>query len=485
MRYVDLEKAKPGMCLAYSLFDSYGRVLLGSNGVLTEFNIAKLREYGFGGVYIADSLSEGIEIEPVISPALHAESMTYVRTSNIDGCLHAAKEIVKEILERKTLSLDLTDLRTFDDYTYAHSVNVAVICCIIGVGMNFTEADLVNLVTAALVHDLGKMLVPPEILNKPGRLTPEEFEIMKTHAMHSYELISMRFDISAQVKAAVRFHHENVDGSGYPDGIEGAEQTLFTKILHVSDVYDALTSKRPYKEAYSPYDASEYLMGGCSILFDQKVVETLLQYVPLFPKGTEVTLSDGREGIIYENTGFHNLRPIIKVLDGSLVDLTALDNLSLVIMPMTNEKVFSPEESEEKRQEMIQEHKRYRIMAVDDMKTNLQMLREVLEPLYDVVLLKSGAQALLYLEKNPYPDLILMDIDMPEMNGIEATRRIQEKTGHSVPVLFVTALCDKETVLTCRSMDSAGYIIRPYKPVYVKSEIKRILTEHRTDKKEK
>lgn len=125
---------------------------------------------------------------------------------------------------------------------------------------------------------------------------------------------------------------------------------------------------------------------------------------------------------------------------------------------------------------MVREWKRYRIMAVDDMKTNLQMIREILEPLYDVTLIKSGRQALMYLEKNPYPDLILMDIDMPEMDGIEATRQIQKMTDHKIPILFVTALCDRETVMICRNMNVAGYIVRPYKPVYMKSEIKRILT---------
>ena len=119
---------------------------------------------------------------------------------------------------------------------------------------------------------------------------------MKSHATVSYELLKERWDVSAQVKSAVLFHHENVDGSGYPQGLEGHEQTLFTKILHVADVYDALVSKRPYKNPYSPYEASEYLMGGCGIMFDQTVVDILLRYVPLYPKGTAVILSDGQIG---------------------------------------------------------------------------------------------------------------------------------------------------------------------------------------------
>lgn len=174
-------------------------------------------------------------------------------------------------MERGTVSLDMTDLRTYDDYTYAHSVNVAVICCVIGVGMELSESELTQLATAALLHDLGKLSIPPEILNKPGRLTQEEYQIMKSHATLSYELIRERWDIPANVKTAVLYHHENVDGSGYPQGIDASQQSLFIRILHVADVYDALVSKRPYKEPYSPYEASEYLMGACGIMFDKKL----------------------------------------------------------------------------------------------------------------------------------------------------------------------------------------------------------------------
>lgn len=476
MRYITLGEVKQGMRLANDLYDSFGRTLIGNSCVLTDYYIDKLYEYGFDGIYIEDELSEGIEIENIISPLLRAKGLVCVRESNIDGCRSVAKKMVEEILEKGMLSLDLADLRTYDDYTYAHSVNVAVISCVIGMGLQFDEVDLTNLVTAALLHDLGKLQIPSEILNKPGRLTQEEYHIMKSHATLSYELIAERWDLSAHIKNAVLFHHENVDGSGYPQGIEGAEQSIFTKILHVADVYDALVSKRPYKEPYSPYEATEYLMGGCGIMFDKKIVETLLLYVPLYPKGTAIILSDGRHGIIYENSGEHNLRPIVRLMDGSLLDLMDNANLHLTLRSAIGENLVSPEIAEREREEMIRPIRRYHIMAVDDMKTNLQMLREILEHTYEMTLVKSGEQALHFLEKNPHPDLILMDIDMPGMDGIETAKRILEMTERQIPILFVTALSDRETVMICRDLDVAGYIIRPYKPVYIKSEIKRILT---------
>ena len=474
MRYVPLREAEPGMVLAADLYDSVGRTLIGCHCELTESYLEKLEAYGFDGIYIEDKLSEGITIESVITPQLRQEGQERIRACDIDGCKLIARRMVEEILSCGNVSLDLTDLRSYDDYTYAHSVNVAVYCGVIGMGMGMSEVELGHLVTAALLHDLGKLQIPDEILNKPGRLTQEEYLIMKSHATLSYQIISERWDISAHIKEAVLHHHENVDGSGYPDGLEGAQQTMFTRILHVADVYDALTSRRPYKEPYAPYEATEYLMGGCGIMFDRDVVETLLKYVPLYPKGTMVTLSDGREAIIYENFGVHNLRPVVRLMDGELLDLSNEANYHITLR-MKMESGFSTEEAEKERNEMIRPPVRCRIMVVDDMKTNLQMLRGILEPLYDVILMKSGHQALLYLKKHPAPDLVLMDIDMPEMDGIETAKRIMEMTDHTVPILFVTALCDRQTVTLCRNLDAAGYIVRPYKPVFVKTEIKRIL----------
>ena len=165
----------------------------------------------------------------MITPQLRQEGQERICTCDIDRCKLIVKRMVEEILSCGNVSLDLTDLRSYDDYTYAYSVNVAVYCGVIGMGMS--ESELGNLVTAALLHDLGKLQIPDEILNKPGRLTQEEYLIMKSHATLSYQIISERWDISAHIKEAVLHHHENVDGSGYPDGLEGAQQTMFTKIL--------------------------------------------------------------------------------------------------------------------------------------------------------------------------------------------------------------------------------------------------------------
>ena len=360
MRYVPLKDAKVGMRLAQDMYDSLGRTLIGVNARVTEYYLEKLKTYGFDGIYIQDEFSKDIQLEPIISPQLRREGLECIRNQDNDGWQKIAKKMVDEILGKGTISLDMTDLRSYDDYTYAHSVNVAVICCIIGIGFEMPSERLNQLVSAALLHDMGKTEISPEIINKPGRLTPEEFQEIKKHPALSYELIKQRWDLSAQVKNAVLFHHENVDGTGYPKGLKGEEQTLMTKILHVADVYDALTAKRPYKDPYSPCEASEYMMGGCGTLFDTETVLKLLECVPLYPKGTDVMLSDGRKGIIYDNSGAFNMRPLVKLYEnGEIIDLTSGENLSVVVFGASDREKEVSESYEKERLKMLEEVKKY------------------------------------------------------------------------------------------------------------------------------
>lgn len=475
MRFISIAHAKPGMVLAEGIFDAWGHKLVGKDNVLTKMQIDRLRELGFVGVYIDDSLSKDIKIEPVISQMLRLKGMESVRNCDVDACQKVACMMVEEIMEKESISFDMMDLRSFDCFTHAHSVNVAAISSVIGMGLNLPERDMENLATAALLHDLGKISIPLEVLNKPGRLTGEEYQLIKSHVQRSYDLIRDRWDISATVKAAVYLHHENEDGSGYPQGLTGSEISLFAKIIHVADVYDALISNRPYKSPYTPYEAAEYLMGSCGILFDQNVVQMLLNYVPLYPKGTEVTLSDGNRGIVYDNFGIHNLRPAIYLESGRELDLTAKENLNITINPPDSVELEVREKSEAARKEMIRKSKCCRIMVVDDMKTNLQAIREMLGDFYDLKLMKSGRQALLYLEKNEWPELILMDINMPEMDGIETAKQIRKIAGDKIPILFVSSICDRTTVMQCKEVNAASYIIRPFESDYLRKEIQRVL----------
>ena len=476
MRYVNIDSAKVGMMLARDLLDSFGRVLIASHTKLSDTNLEKLKRLGVEGIYINDTLSEDIRIEEVISPILKSKGMAYVKALDVNGCKEVSSDIVKQVLTKRNLSLDLTDLRTYDDYTYSHSVNVAVLSAVIALGLRLPETDISNIVLAGLLHDVGKLSIPIEIINKPSRLTSEEYSIIKNHAVYSYEKLKKRMDISAQVKQAILYHHENLDGSGYPNGVDASSLSLYARILHVADVYDALVSKRPYKEPYSSFEAIEYLMGGCGSMFDQNIVAAFMKYVPIYPRGTEVTLSDNRQAIIFDNMGIRNLRPVVRLVeDGSLLDLFSEENHNITIMN-TGSDSKAMEFSERARNCMLYPELKNRIIYIDPDKARVDHLIQIAQE-SEVTCLSSGEEALEYLQGwENLPEAILLNVVLPGMDGVETTIKIQELTHNKIPIIFVTDLHDRETVLRCRNVNAAGYVVTPFKPLFLVSEIKRVVS---------
>ena len=475
MRFIPIDRLKPGMLLAQSIYDDADCVLLGAYVELTKDYIARLVERGFPGVYIEDELSKDIEIQEVISNTLRNEAVRCLRDCNIDQALNVAEKIVEELLNKKSVSFDMVDLRSFDDYTYRHSVNVAVLSTAVGMGMGLSAKELINLCAAAIFHDLGKLEIPEEILNKPGRLTDEEYAVIKRHPVLSYELIKGKWNISSTTKKAVLSHHENEDGSGYPHGLESDQIHLYAKIVHVADVYDALTTKRPYKKPYSPAEAMEYLMGGCGILFDQKIVKAFMKKVPLYPKGSTVLLSTDKAALIVENQKQNNMRPVVRLEDGMQIDLNDWEQLSVTIVGVPGEEALAGDNLLEA--EKLRKSNKKHILIVDHEVSNLKVLNGILEDDYRISAVKSGKQALKFIEKT-MPDLILIEVDMLELDGIDTVRIMQETYGDkSAPVIFVTALSDKETVSRCREVNAKDYIVKPFKPVYLQERIELALKE--------
>ena len=208
-------------------------------------------------------------------------------------------------------------------------------------------------------------------------------------------------------------------------------------------------------------------MGGGGIMFDTSVVEALMMYVPFYPKGTQVVLSDNSEGIIVDNAGKRNLRPMIRGLDGTMIDLQEPENYNLTILRGSNEKIIDP---------TIEEDERNKMLVPYNMLINLQALKGFLQHSYFVDTVSSPSQAIMQLKRQSEPDLIILDMDMPEMNGIEAAEKIRDVLGEGVPIVFVIDSNDKGLMARCRRAGAAGFIVRPYKPTYIKAEIKRILT---------
>lgn len=345
MRFIPIDRVENGMLLAKSIYDFETRTLLRAGKLLSQEMIKRIKERGYPGIYIEDELTKDIDIQEAITTELRNHAVETLVELNLEEAVNVAKKIVEQLMEAKTVSLDLVDLRTFDDYTYRHSVNVAVLSTVIGMGMGYGNDDLIDLCSAAIFHDLGKLSIDKEILNKSGKLTPEENELLRRHAQNSYEILREKWNIPARVKAAVLSHHENEDGSGYPNGLKADRIYPFAKIIHVADVYDALSNDRAYKKAYSCSESLEYLMGGCGTLFNQEVVKVFMEKVPVYPKGISVVLSDGREAIVSANHLGNPLRPTVRFFDGTEIDLSASETgMNITIINQADTQVVNEDE---------------------------------------------------------------------------------------------------------------------------------------------
>lgn len=334
MRFIPLNCIEEGMILGRKILGKNGELMLNNGSVIQTSYIEKLKDLGYIGIYIEDNLSSDIQISEVISQTLRFKTIQTIKDTftmlesgkslsqkNIDSIYSLINNITENVISNKTLQINLIDLKVFDDYTYYHSVNVGVLSIIIGASLNLNKKRLCNLGLASMLHDIGKVFISKEILNKPDKLSDDEFEIIKTHPLKGYEYLKKFFDIPISSYNGVLQHHERFDGLGYPTGIKGNSISLFGKIIAVADVYDALTSKRPYREALDPSEAMEYIMSGYGSLFDPDIVTAFIQKVAPYPIGTCVSLSNGMVGLVIENYSDCCLRPMVKIFKHDNVDV--------------------------------------------------------------------------------------------------------------------------------------------------------------------
>src|SRR4051812_22486635 len=306
-----------------------GLPVLRSGAVLTGAYQAALAELGINAVWIEDELSEGIEPHELVPPQLREEAARTVSIALAEArdCLAAGRGLpadavveLKVIVRRLSESvadspptaLVLADLAAADAYTHQHSIDVCALGLLIGRRLferrgwedfrgrrrrDDIEQRLLKLGLGLLLHDVGKLAVPTIILEKPGKLTADERAIVQTHPDAGAELLdSAKF--SPLVRAIVREHHERWDGLGYPRGLAGTQVNELSRICAVADVYDAVTSERPYKPARPPARGVAAVVAGAGSAFDPDVVAVFRRLVAPFPVGSEVALPDGTRGVV-------------------------------------------------------------------------------------------------------------------------------------------------------------------------------------------
>ena len=304
-----LNRLKPGMVMAQSVLNSSGASYLSRGQQLTSNYIDRLRQMGIRDIHVSSTLTTGPSVPPpedVLQERTRAIAVKRVydmfQQVSSDGTIDpvplgkASAAIVNDISARRDNLVQLTDLRVHDMYTFAHSVNVAMLSSLLGVLCGLSEKELSELTLGALMHDLGKLNIDKSILNKPGRLDDTEFNVIKRHPVAGSDLIlSMPFPDAKKLAIVARQHHEHVDGKGYPDHRKGDQIHIYGRIVALADVYDALTSVRPYKKAYAP-SVAYHIMRNCSAgHFDEELSKLFFSNVAIYPVGTvlETTMGYG------------------------------------------------------------------------------------------------------------------------------------------------------------------------------------------------
>ncbi|HQU15158.1 MAG: hypothetical protein B7Z66_05925 [Chromatiales bacterium 21-64-14] len=224
--------------------------------------------------------------------------------------------LVESILDNPDALVWLTQLKSRDEYTSLHCLNVSILTLAYGRQLGLSKEALYEVGLGALLHDIGKMRVPLEILNKPGRLNPEEFAVVKTHAGAGHEILRVHSGLPDSVLDVVYGHHERRDGSGYPRNLRGDQIGLYSRMVAIVDVYDAVTSDRVYHDAASPVETLKWMYESREKLFDPWLMEQFIQCVGIFPVGSVVEMTTGEVGVVVSDNHLRRLRPrVLMVLD--------------------------------------------------------------------------------------------------------------------------------------------------------------------------
>jgi len=324
MRRILLDNITSGMKLAKPLYTAEGMVLLNAGIELSERFIKRLKELDVTYVYVEDELTQDIDIPDVISEKTRVEAVTNAKKvmdqirlgKGIDAgqAKKITNTLVDELCQNQGVMANFIDMRTRSDYLFAHSVNVCVLSVMTGISLGYDELRLQDLGVGALLHDVGKILISPEILNKTDRLTPEEGEEVKKHPGLGFELLRKNPEISLVSAHCAFQHHERFDGTGYPRGLKNSEIHQYAQIVAIADVYDALTSDAAYRRAMPVYEAVSIIAKSGGVYFDNDLVNAFVDNIAVYPIGSVVRLNNNQIGVVVDISRECKSRPVVRVI---------------------------------------------------------------------------------------------------------------------------------------------------------------------------
>lgn len=329
LAYYDL---KVGMKLAKDLnVSSTETFLIKAGTIINQKILGKIIDLKMFDICIKDEAHENTfsQAEEVYTHVYHEILKVFKELQsggvvNVDPVKKCVEDFVERLWANDQILNHLVLIKSIDNYTATHSINVCIYSLLLGHMLGWDKTKLVPLGIGSILHDVGKAYIPDTILCKPGKLTQEEFEIIKQHPSLGRETLEKNKDIHPHILQMVYEHHECLDGSGYPEGKKNREIMLESKIIAVADVYDAVTTERVYRRALLPYEGVEVLMGWGSVKhLDPALVKIFLENINIYPLGTLVELTNGSIGEVIEIPKCLPTRPNIKISStGEIVSLT-------------------------------------------------------------------------------------------------------------------------------------------------------------------
>lgn len=338
MYRIHIRNGRKGMVCAKDIYMGT-QLLLSEDTILTEKHLARLRFYDINQIFITEKedglnhveITDEMKVEiksymNAISQALPEirNSFNDVVRKNMEIDTAHLLSMVRDVFEENDYAIrmlpSMRALKDVDDLTYIHSINVSLICHLFGQWLKMDEHELGVLTLAGLLHDIGKLKIPKKIIQKPGKLTNDEYNVVKRHTAYGYEILKEK-NIDNRIKEVALWHHERCDGKGYPYGLKGDKIPLFAKIVAIADVYDAMTADRVYRHGLCPFDVIDIFETEGLHQFDVKLIVMLLTKIAESYINESVRLSDGREGKVVLLNKERLARPVVQLEDG-FIDLS-------------------------------------------------------------------------------------------------------------------------------------------------------------------
>lgn len=323
MRVISVDKVKPGMVIERAVIGQNGEILLSRGMEIDGHYIERLKEIGIPALYIRDENIGKVEYDEVISEQTRQEALKVTKdvinsirlSSDFDlkKVNKVVDELISELLTSKDLLVALVDMRAANDTSFYHGVNTTVLSVITGIALGYDPKKLGQLAYGALLHDIGIIMLPPELLKKQAPMSTEENEQIMKHPELGFEILRKKEGVSLMSAHVALQHHEKFDGTGYPRGLTGDEISEFARIVAITAIYDNLISIGSEATRVLPHKAIEYLTMHSGKWFDPEILQVFIRTIAVFPLGTLVFLNSGETALVTKVNKKFPTRPVVRV----------------------------------------------------------------------------------------------------------------------------------------------------------------------------